>query len=120
VSLDAPRGLPRLRAAVELVLFRGLQEALTNVHRHSGASAAKVLIRQQTEQVILEVTDNGCGMRPELLARFEQNGSRMGVGLSGMRERVGELGGRMKLETGSQGTSLRIEIPLAPECAATA
>ena len=99
VSLDAPRGLPRLPSAIELVLFRGLQEALTNVHRHSGATAAKVVIRQESDRVVLEVRDNGRGMAPESLARFDQTGAGMGVGLSGMRERVQELGGRMKSET---------------------
>jgi PAS domain S-box-containing protein len=115
VTLDAPSGLPRLPAHVELVLFRGLQEALTNVHRHSRASAAKVVIRQNAERVILQVTDNGGGMPSELLARFDQTGAGMGVGLSGMRERVQELGGQMKLECDGTGTSVRIEIPLCPE-----
>jgi two-component system NarL family sensor kinase len=112
VSLEAPHGLPRLPAAIELVLFRGLQEALTNVHRHSGATAAKVLIRQESERVVLEVRDNGRGMKSESIARFDQTGAGMGVGLSSMRERVQELGGRMKLEADANGTSVRIEIPL--------
>ena len=103
VSLDAPRDMARLPAEVEIVLFRVLQEGLTNVHRHSGASAAEVLIRQETGQVILEVKDNGRGIRPEVLSRFDRPAPGMGVGLSGMRERVRELGGRMKLEAGSQG-----------------
>jgi PAS domain S-box-containing protein len=115
VSLDAPHSLPRLPAAIDLVLFRGLQEALTNVHRHSGASAAQVVIRQETDSVVLEVKDDGGGMPPGLLARFHQTGAGMGVGLSAMRERVRELGGRMKLASDSKGTSVRIEIPLAPE-----
>jgi PAS domain S-box-containing protein len=121
VSLDAPRGLPRLPAVIELVLFRGLQEALTNVHRHSEASVAEVLIRQDLGQVVLEVRDNGPGISPDLLARFAQTGAGMGVGLSGMRERVRELGGEMKLEAaGNAGTWLRIALPLASEYLATA
>ena len=121
VSLDAPRGLPRLPAVIELVLFRGLQEALTNVHRHSEASVAEVLIRQDLGQVVLEVRDNGRGISPDLLARFAQTGAGMGVGLSGMRERVRELGGEMKLEAaGNAGTWLRIALPLASEYFATA
>ena len=51
-------------------------------------------------------------MKPESLARFNQTGTGMGIGLSGMRERVQELGGRMKLEADATGTSVRIEIPL--------
>ena len=119
VTLDAPSDLARLSAGVELVLFRILQEGLTNVHRHSGASAAEVLIQQEAGQVSLEVKDNGRGIRQEMLSRFDQTGAGMGVGLSGMRERVRELGGQMKVEADSQGTSLKITIPLTPECVTT-
>jgi PAS domain S-box-containing protein len=119
ITLNAPHSLPRLPEALELVLFRVLQEALTNVHRHSGASAAEVVIRQENDEVVLEVKDNGRGVPFGLLARFDQTGSGMGVGLSGMRERVQELGGRMKLESDSRGTLLRVAIPVALESAAT-
>ncbi len=111
--------MARLPAEVEIGLFRVLQEGLTNVHRHSGASAADVLIRQETGQIILEINDNGRGIGPETLSRFDSTGAGMGVGLSGMRERVRELGGRLKVEADSQGTALQIVIPLAPECAPT-
>jgi len=119
VTLDAPRDMARLPAEVEIGLFRVLQEGLTNVHRHSGASAANVLIRQEARQIILEIKDNGRGIRQEALSRFDLTGAGMGVGLSGMRERVRELGGRMKVKADSQGTSLLIAIPLPLECAAT-
>jgi signal transduction histidine kinase len=119
VSLDARRDQLRPPAVVELVLFRGLQEALTNVHRHSGASMAQVSIRQDTEQVVLEVSDNGRGVPEDVLARFEQTGAGMGVGLTGMCERVRELGGEIKLERASHGgTLLRIVLPLALESTA--
>ncbi len=116
LSMNVLGDLPRLPAAIELVLFRALQEALTNVYRHSAASSAEVLIHQENEQVILEVKDNGCGVRSELLAHFEQTGAGMGVGLSGMRERVRELGGNMKMESDSGGTSLQVALPVTPEC----
>jgi PAS domain S-box-containing protein len=119
VSLDAPGDMARLPAEVEIGLFRVLQEGLTNVHRHSGASAANVLIRQEARQIILEIKDNGRGIRQEALSRFDLTGAGMGVGLSGMRERVRELGGRMQVKADSQGTSLLIAIPLPLECAAT-
>ena len=119
VSLDAPGDMARLPAEVEIGLFRVLQEGLTNVHRHSGASAANVLIRQEARQIILEIKDNGRGIRQEALSRFDLTGAGMGVGLSGMRERVRELGGRMKVKADSQGTSLLIAIPLPLECAPT-
>jgi len=116
LTLDAPDDPVRLPDAIELALFRVLQEALTNVHRHSGASAADVLIRRGPEQVILAVRDNGRGMEPEVLDRFRQTGAGTGVGLMSMYERARELGGRIQLESGSEGTSVQITIPLPPDC----
>jgi signal transduction histidine kinase len=112
VTLDVPSDLDRLPDAVELALFRVLQEALTNVHRHSGASAAEVLVRQDAEQVILEVKDNGCGIPEELLNHFHSTGVGTGVGIAGIRERVRELGGKLALESDRNGTLVRITIPL--------
>jgi signal transduction histidine kinase len=112
VTLDAPNDLGRLPDAIELALFRVLQEALTNVHRHSGASAADILVRGNTEQVVLEVKDNGRGIPPELLSRFRATGEGMGVGLAGIGERVRELGGKLKLESDSSGTLVRVTIPI--------
>jgi two-component system sensor histidine kinase UhpB len=120
VSLDMPDRLPRLPSAIELVLFRILQEGLTNVIRHSGASEAQVRIRQEADKAILDVRDNGRGMPPELLDRFVLTGTGMGVRLTGMRERVGELGGKIKLEATGNGTCLQIVIPLVGDAAAIA
>jgi signal transduction histidine kinase len=114
VTLDAPKNLGRLPDACELALFRVLQEALTNVHRHSGASAAEIMVKRDAERVFLEVKDNGCGLPPELLSRFESTGDGGGVGLAGIRERIRELGGRLKLESDSSGTWVRVSIPVHP------
>jgi two-component system sensor histidine kinase UhpB len=112
VTLDAPKDLGRLPDAIELALFRVLQEALTNVHRHSSASTAEVMVRGDAEQVVLEVKDNGKGMSPELLSRFRATGEGVGVGLAGIGERVRELGGKLKLESDSNGTLVRVTIPV--------
>jgi signal transduction histidine kinase len=114
VTLDAPRDPSRLPDAVELALFRVLQEALTNVHRHSGASAAEVVIRQDAEQVVLEVKDNGRGIPQELLSHFHVTGAGMGVGITGIRERVRELEGKLTLESDGSGTLVRVRIPVNP------
>jgi signal transduction histidine kinase len=111
VTLDLPENLGRLRDAIELALFRVLQEALTNVHRHSGASEAQVSIRQDAGQVILEIKDNGGGISEELLTHFYGNGSGMGVGLAGIRERTRELGGVMEVESDKHGTLVRASMP---------
>ena len=114
VTLDAPTDLGRLPDAIELALFRVLQEALTNVHRHSGASAAEVLVRQDAEQVVLEVKDNGRGIPEEVLSHFRATGAGTGVGIAGIRERVRELGGKLTLESNSSGTLVRVAVPLEP------
>jgi signal transduction histidine kinase len=120
LTLDAPKDPVRLPDAIELALFRVLQEALTNVHRHSGASTADILIRRSSGQVILEVNDNGHGMSQEMLDRFREAGTGTGVGLMSMHERARELGGTIQVESGSTGTSVRIAIPVPPDCAQSA
>ena len=117
LTLDAPDDPVRLPDAIELALFRVLQEALTNVHRHSGASAANILIRRSSGLVILEVRDNGRGVEQEVLDRFQETGAGVGVGLMSMHERARELGGKFQFESSSTGTSVRITIPVPPDCA---
>jgi signal transduction histidine kinase len=116
LTLDAPDDPVRLPDAIELALFRVLQEALTNVHRHSGASAADVLIRRSPGQVILAVTDNGRGIGQEMLDRIREAGAGVGVGLMSMHERARELGGKLEIESNADGTSLRITLPVPPDC----
>jgi len=117
LTLDAPDDPVRLPDAIELALFRVLQEALINAHRHSGASAADVLIRRASGQVILEVRDNGRGMPQDVLNRFRESGAGTGVGLMSMHERARELGGKIQIESSGTGTSIRITIPVPPDCA---
>jgi signal transduction histidine kinase len=117
LTLDAPADPVRLPDPIELALFRVLQEALTNVHRHSGASTAHILIRRSPAQVTLEVRDNGRGVKQEVLNRFRETGMGAGVGLMSMQERARELGGKFQLESSNSGTSVRITIPVPPDCA---
>jgi PAS domain S-box-containing protein len=102
----------RLPTLVETMLFRVVQEALTNIHKHSGSATAEVLLRASPADVVLEVNDQGRGMPKELLERAGNRGSVAGVGLAGMRERVCEIGGDFRLQSGPQGTSIRVEIPV--------
>lgn len=117
LTLDAPEDPVRLPDVIELALFRVLQEALTNVHRHSGATAADVLIQRSAGRVILEVRDNGKGMQQEMLKRFRETGAGAGVGLMSMHERTREMGGTLQIESNSTGTSVRIAIPVPIDCA---
>jgi signal transduction histidine kinase len=111
MKCDISQRMERPPRHCELVLFRVLQESLTNVHRHSGASAATVRLSQENSRFQLEVTDNGKGISPEDLRRFETSGNNAGVGIAGMRERVRELGGEIQIKPLLPGTSVRVELP---------
>lgn len=111
INLDLPR-MERLPSGVELVLFRVLQESLTNVHRHSRSSSVDVRLRLSSEEAILEVIDHGKGMSSESIKQFKQNGESGGVGLSSMRERVSEVGGKFDIQSDEDGTVIRASIPL--------
>lgn len=106
-------GSHRLPTPVETMLFRVVQEALTNIHKHSGSTTAEVYLRTNSGDVVLEVNDHGRGMPRELLERAGNRGSVAGVGLAGMRERVCEIGGDFQVQSGPQGTSIRVSIPVA-------
>jgi signal transduction histidine kinase len=113
VNLDFPSNFERLPNDVELVLFRVLQESLTNVHRHSGASVVKIGLERSAEAVRLEVQDNGHGIAPELLNGLRKTNTDTGVGLAGMRERINDLNGQLEIDSTSNGTALRVRVPLA-------
>ncbi|HEX4785584.1 MAG TPA: ATP-binding protein [Candidatus Sulfotelmatobacter sp.] len=103
----------RLPTLVETMLFRVVQEALTNIHKHSGSPTAEVSLRGNSADVVLEVSDQGRGMPRELFDRLGNRGCVAGVGLAGMRERVFEIGGDFRLQSDPQGTSIRVSIPVA-------
>lgn len=102
----------RLPRNVEIALFRVLQEGLTNVHRHSGASAASVHFQHDANAVILEIRDYGKGMPAERLRLLHGPTAGSGVGLAGMRERMNELNGTLKIESDGCGTRMRAIVPL--------
>jgi len=110
IDLDMPADIAKLPDQVELAVFRVLQECLTNVHRHSGSKVARVKILPEDTNVILEVGDSGRGVT-------SQNGSDpvMGVGITGMRERVRELGGQFEISSTSEGTTVRAVLPIGEQ-----
>lgn len=101
----------RLPPAIELALFRVLQESLTNIHRHSKSKSAEIVFAVIFEEVSLSIADQGVGVPGEVLSRFKFSGT-SGVGLAGMRERIRELGGRFEVESSGKGTSVRVIVPL--------
>jgi signal transduction histidine kinase len=112
MKLDLPPELQRLAPLVELTLFRILQESLTNVHRHSGSLAVEIQLKVDAQNVTLAVTDFGKGMPAESLRKFRVNGTDMGVGLSGMRERLADLDGQLDIRSDANGTTVLATIPL--------
>ena len=102
----------RLPRNVEIALFRVLQESLTNVHRHSGASDASIHFQHAGDAVILEIRDFGKGIPEERLRLLRGVTAETGVGLAGMRERLHELNGKLEIESDIRGTSLRATVPL--------
>lgn len=110
--LELPEHLRRLPRGAETALFRILQEALTNVHRHSGSRAVDVCVTEDKSKVVLCVKDFGMGVPREVLDRFWKTGT-VGVGLAGIRERLKELGGSLEIESSLDGTLLRATIPIS-------
>jgi PAS domain S-box-containing protein len=113
VELNMPSVVPRFLNEIETALFRILQEGLTNVHRHSETKRVDVKIAHDLHTVSLIIRDYGIGIPVERIRAFRDFGSGMGVGLGGMRERVRELGGTLRIEPGKEsGTVISVEIPL--------
>ena len=111
VDLEIPAELGRMGREAELALFRVVQEGLTNVQRHSGSSRAAVRIAREDGSVVVEVSDEGHGM-PEGFSADMPPGSRIGVGIAGMQERLRELGGKLEIRSGGTGTTVKASIPL--------
>lgn len=111
--LDLPPELPRLMPDMELALFRALQESLTNVHRYSGSSSVDIDVTADAEMVTLAVRDYGRGISEEIVKNFRTHGSGVGVGLSGMRERMNELGGSLEIASEDSGTAIIARVPVS-------
>jgi two-component system, NarL family, sensor kinase len=95
---------------VQTDLFRIVQEALANVHHHSGSRVAIVKFEEKANHVILQIRDWGSGIQhwdgrttlPESV----------GMGISGMRERITQIGGRLEIQSGPYGTTITAIVPL--------
>ncbi|HYM08300.1 MAG TPA: PAS domain S-box protein [Terriglobales bacterium] len=112
VSVDVSRDLTRLPSEVEIALFRVAQEALTNIHRHSGSPRAMIRALVSPTEVVLEVRDEGRGILPEVRERMANGSAKLGVGIAGMRERLRQLGGWLEVYSNSQGTTVRAVLPV--------
>ncbi|MDT8305354.1 MAG: GAF domain-containing protein [Anaerolineae bacterium] len=103
----APFGIDaRLPRNVETILYRIVQEALTNVVRHAGASRADIMVKTRRDKIVVMIEDNGVGFDPAQTVEGEH------IGLLGMRERAETLGGSLAIEsTPGKGTTIVAEVP---------
>jgi len=111
-NLDIEQSSARFPEAVELALFRVLQESLTNVHRHSGATRADVSLRSTPNSAVLQIKDYGRGIPAQLLDGLGSDSNAGGVGLAGMRERVREIGGQIDISSNASGTTITVRVPI--------
>jgi PAS domain S-box-containing protein len=126
IQMEAPTDLGRLPAQVETSLYRIVQEALSNVHLHSGSKSARIRLNKRGDAVWLRIQDRGRGM-PAAIAHNEAGGNgaapesasgvaagapELGVGIAGMRQRLRQLGGRLEIRSTSHGTTITAVVPL--------
>jgi len=112
VDLDISSDLGQLSRDLRITVFRIVQEGLTNIHRHSASSNAEISLRRCSAQIQLQVRDHGKGIPPQSMGT---NGSEQfmgGVGIRGMRERVTQLRGDMRIQSSESGTILEVVLPL--------
>jgi PAS domain S-box-containing protein len=110
IDVDVSDNLGRPPRDLELAIFRFIQEALTNVHRHASATKAWIVLSRSESHFTAEVRDNGSGMSAERLRHVRSGGS--GVGIRGMRERIRQFQGAMEIHSDSTGTKVSVQIPI--------
>jgi len=105
VDLEIGIGDERLPADVETTMYRIVQEALTNIAKHAGATRISILLARKIRAVVVVIEDDGEGFSP--------SDATAGLGLAGMRERVTLLGGRLRVEASpGHGTTVAAEVPV--------
>lgn len=114
IDFNVDSGITRLPDAAELALFRVIQESLNNIHRHSAAKKATVEMRSDGDKIVLQISDNGKGMPPEMMDHSPQARPVIGVGILGMKERLSQLGGTLEIASAKTGTVVKAVVPVVP------
>ena len=112
IKFHSSPNVDELPFQTQRALLRIVQEALANVHRHASASHISVRLRRTADRLHLTITDNGRGV--EGMSEVGRAPLRPGVGLLGIRTRVQQLNGDLKLQTGPHGTRIHAAIPVGP------
>jgi PAS domain S-box-containing protein len=118
VDLDLPGSFERLPLDTETALFRIVQESLINIHRHAGSKTARIRLQRDAGTLVLEIADWGRGIPEASLKRIRSGGAVSGVGIAGMSERTGQVGGSLEITSsnhGTTGTTVRVQLPLGRE-----
>ncbi len=110
-ALEVPSDFPRLSRDLETAIFRIIQEALTNIHRHSGSRTAGIHLAVSAGEIHLTVSDQGRGVASASTSAGPNGGRKLGVGLAGMRERVLQMGGHFEIVAANPGTILKAIFP---------
>ena len=113
VTLDCPEALDRATSEMETAIFRIVQECLGNVHRHSASPSAGVEFAVKEGRAHLQISDKGVGIPANRQHDLNSHG-RIGVGLRGIRERISQLGGQMKIDSTAKGTTISADLPWIP------
>jgi two-component system, NarL family, sensor kinase len=111
VDLELPESLERLPLDTETVLFRIVQESLTNIHRHAGSQTARIRMTRDAGTLVLEIADQGRGIPSASLEQLA--GGAGGVGIASMAERIEQVGGHLEVVSSDQGTTVRVRLPIA-------
>jgi len=112
IELDVSDGVGALPRPVATALFRIVQESLTNIHRHSGSLTATIRLAHAGGELLLEVRDHGHGMPPGAIDSTRSGVRGSGLGITGMQERVQQLGGSLAIESNAGGTTVKATLPL--------
>jgi PAS domain S-box-containing protein len=114
VELDLSPRLGRMAREVELVVFRVVQESLTNIQRHSGSLEAKIRIVRKSDLTV-EISDRGRRASAGASSEKKELWFKIGVGIRSMQERVKLIGGQLDIDSTGRGTTVRVTIPLPLE-----
>jgi signal transduction histidine kinase/PAS domain-containing protein len=110
IRVDIPKDFGRLPPDMELVIFRLVQECLTNIHRHAESATALIRMARESNLLTIEIRDQGKGISPERLSEIQLR--RSGVGIRGMRERLRQFDGTLNIESDGSGTRVIATIPV--------
>jgi PAS domain S-box-containing protein len=108
LQIDIADDFPKMARTTEVALYRVAQEALANVHRHSGSPRATIGLRQAGEMVLLSIRDYGVGLS-------ENDAPTLGVGLAGMRLRLEFVSGHISLTSAQPGVLVEAWAPFLPK-----